>query len=211
MNDDWRLQIDLHDENRAGALIERLDANELQHDLSLAFQDRVIVTQDGARVFLYAGTRNQAETARQLAEAHAQEHGWSIDVDFRRWHPIAEEWENVDKPLPTSDAAKLRERQALMARERQETVNRGYPEYEVRVNVRSHHDAARLSEQLRNEHIPSVRRWRYLLMGATDEDSAISLAERIRGEAPAGTNVQVEGTLAAVYGKRPLNPFSVLG
>jgi hypothetical protein len=211
MSDDWRLQIDLHEQDRASSLTERLDAHQLQHDLSEAFHDRVIATQDGARVFLYAGNREQAEKARDAIEADARQHGWTVDVDFRRWHPAAEEWEDPDKPLPADDAARHVEREALMAREREETEKRGYPEFEVRADLPSHHEAVRLAEQLRKEGIPLVHRWRYLLVGAADEDSAKALANRIRDEAPADSRVRVEGTWAAVYGGRPRNPFAVLG
>ncbi|HET9163178.1 MAG TPA: hypothetical protein VFN89_07025 [Solirubrobacterales bacterium] len=211
MNDDWRLQIDLHEERRARVLAERLGAQRLQHDLSEAFHDRVIVTQDGARVFLYAGTREQAERAQDAVEAEARQHGWKLEVAFRHWHPTAEEWEDPDKPLPENDAAKVIERKALMAREREETAKRGYPEFEVRVDLPSHHDAAELSEQLRKEGLPTVHRWRYLLVGATDEDSAKALADRVRNEAPPNSRVKVEGTWVAAYGERAPNPFAVLG
>lgn len=211
MNDDWRLQVDLHEENHAQALTERLNAQQLEHDLSEAFHDRVIVTRDGARMFLYAGTREQAEKARDAVEADARQHEWALDVDFRHWHPSAEEWEDPDQPLPENDAARLAEREELMAREREETAKRGYPEFEVRVDLPSRHDAVGLSEQLRKEGLPAVHRWRYLLVGATDEDSAKELAERIRNEAPSGSRVKVEGTWAAAYAERPPNPFAVLG
>jgi hypothetical protein len=211
MNDDWRLQVDLREENHARALTERLDAQQLQHDLSEAFHDRVIVTRDGARVFLYAGTREQAERARDVIQAEARQHRWTLEVDFRRWHPTAEEWEDPDKPLPENDVAKLAEREALMAREREETARSGHPEFEVRVDLPSRHAAVELSEQLRKEGLPTVHRWRYLLVGATDEDSAKALAERIRNEAPTGSRARVEGTWAAAYAERPPNPFAVLG
>lgn len=211
MNDDWRLQIDLQEEAQAHALTERLDDHHLQHELSEEFHDRIIVTRDGARVFLYAGTREQAERARDILEAAARQHGWALEVDFRRWHPTAEEWEDPDKPLPESDAAKLAEREALMTREREETAKRGYPEFEVRVDLPSRHDAAELSEQLRKEGLPTVRRWRYLLVGAADEDSAKALADRIQKEATTGSRVKVEGTWAAADGERAPNPFAVLG
>lgn len=211
MNDDWRLQIDLREENHARALTERFDAQQLQHDLSEAFDDRVIVTRDGARVFLYAGTREQSERARDAIEAEARQHGWTLDVDFRHWHPTAEEWEDPDKPLPENDAAKLAEREALMEREREETAKRKYPEFEVRVDLPSRHDAVRFSEQLQQEGLPAVHRWRYLLVGVTDEDTAKVLAKRIQAEAPAGSRVKVEGTWAAVYAERSPNPFTVFG
>lgn len=211
MNDDWRLQIDLHEEGAARALTERLDAERLEHDLSDAFHDRVIVSRDGARVFLYAGARKQAEQARSVVEAEAQQHGWTVDVDFRHWHPSAEDWEDPDKPLPEDDAARLAEHEALMAREREETADTGHPEFEVRVDLPSRHDAVSLSERLREEGLPTVRRWKFLLVGATDEDMANNLAERIRNEAPSGSRVKVEGTWAAAYAERPPNPFAVLG
>lgn len=211
MNDDWRLQIDLQEADHSQTLTDRLDAHQLQHDLSEAFHDRVIVTRDGTQVFLYAGTREQAEKARDVVEAEARQRGWTINIDLRRWHPLAEEWEDPDKTLPADDAARHAERETLMAREREETAKRGYPEFEVRVDLPSRSDAVHLSEQLRKENLPTVRRWKYLLIGATDEDSANTLAERIRDEAPTGSRVNVEGTWAAVYGERPPNPFAVLG
>ena len=162
-------------------------------------------------MFLYAGTREQAEKARDAVEAEARQHGWAFDVDFRHWHPTAEEWEDPDKPLPEDDAARLSERGALMEHEREETAKRGYPEFEVRIDLPSRHDAAALSEQLRAEGLPAVHRWRYLLVGAADEDSAKALAERIRDDAPSGSRVKVEGTSAAAYAERPPNPFAVLG
>ncbi|HMJ72851.1 MAG TPA: hypothetical protein VK471_05730 [Solirubrobacterales bacterium] len=211
MNDDWRLQIDLHEEGRAHALTERLDAEQLEHDLSDAFHDRVIVSRDGARVFLYAGTREQAERARDAVEADAEQHGWTVDIEFRHWHPTAEDWEDPDKPLPEDDAAKLVEHEALIAREREETARTGHPEFEVRVDLPSRHDAVRFSEHLRGEGLPTVHRWRFLLVGATDEDMANDLAERIRNEAPSGSRVKVEGTWAVAYAERSPNPFAVLG
>lgn len=97
-----------------------------------------------------------------------------------------------------------------MVREREETAKRGYPEFEVRVDLPSRHDAGKLSEQLRKEGLPTVHRWRYLLVGATDEDSAKALADRIRNEAP-DSRVTVEGTWAVAYRERSPSPFAVLG
>lgn len=211
MSDDWRLQVDLRYENDARELTDHLGYEQLEHELSGAFHDRVIVSRDGARVFLYAGTREQAERARDVVEAEAGRHGWAIDVDLRHWHPSAEEWEDPDEPLPKGDAARLAEHEALIAREREETARTGHPEFEVRVDLPSRHDAVRFSERLREEGLPAVHRWKFLLVGATDEDMAKELAERIRDEAPAGSRVNVEGTWAVAYAERPPNPFAVLG
>ncbi len=211
MNDDWRLQIDVREEGHARLLTDRLEATELEHDLSDAFHDRVVVTRDEARVFVYAGSRDQAERGRSLVEAEAERRGWTIDIDLRRWHPSAEDWGDPDKPLPETDTAKLAEREALMAAERRETAERGYPEFEVRVDLPSRHDAVHFAERLRGEGLPVVHRWRFALVGATDEDSAKALAERIRSEAPSGSRVNVEGVWKLAYAEQPPNPFTVLG
>jgi hypothetical protein len=211
VNDDWRLQVDVREESDARTLTERLAARKLQHDLKETFHDRVVVTRDGARVFLYAGSREQAERARDAIEADARQNGWTLEVDFSHWHPAAEEWEDPDKPLPEDDAARLAEHEALMAREREETAKTGHPEFEVRVDLPSRRDAVELSERLRGEGVPAVHRWKYLLVGAADEDEAKALADRIRSEAPDDSRIAVEGSWAAAFAERPPNPFAVLG
>lgn len=211
MNDDWRLQVDLNEEKHVRHLLEQLGARELVHDLSEAFHDRVIVSRDGDRVFLYAGTREQAESARKLIDKLAAEHGWTVDAELTRWHPTAEDWEDPDVPLPDGDAAQGAEHAALIAAERRETRERGYPEFEVRVDLPSRHDAVRFADRLRDEGLPAVRRGRYLLVGATDEDEAKAIAERIEAEAPGGSSVKVEGTWKAALAERPPNPFAIFG
>ncbi|HEY5054251.1 MAG TPA: hypothetical protein VII45_12660 [Solirubrobacterales bacterium] len=207
MNDDWRLQIDLDDEGLAGSLMEHLDARELEHDLSDAFQDRVIVSRDGAQVFLYTGTRDQAESARGVVVSLAQEHNWTVNPKLKHWHPAAEEWEDPDAAVE-GDAA---EHEELIATEHEETEERGHPEFEVRVDLPSRHEAERFAQRLQAEGLPAVRRAKYLLVGAADEDAAKVLAERIKGEAPPGSEVRAEGTWQAAYAERPANPFAIFG
>jgi hypothetical protein len=211
MNDDWRLQIDAEDEGSGASLSERLDAEELEHELSAAFQDRLIVSRDGARLFVYAGTRQGAEQARDLIAKLAGEHGWKLDLSLTHWHPEAEEWEDPDLPLPESDAARVAEHAELIAAERRRLEETGEPEFEVRVDLPSHRDAAHFAELLRAEGLPAVRRWKYLVVGATDEDGARALATRLEGEAPPGSRVTVEGSGQVAYAERPANPFAVFG
>src|SRR4029077_2812049 len=109
MNDDWRLQIDFVDEGLADHLHDRLDAAELEHDLSRAFHDRVIVSRNGTTVFLYAGDREQAEKARDLVERLMRDEKEEVEVSFMRWHPEAEEWRPADEPLPDDAEAKAAE------------------------------------------------------------------------------------------------------
>lgn len=210
MNDDWRLQVDLHDDDHPQQLLESLAARELEHDLSDAFHDKVIVSRNDATIFLYAGSREQAESARSLIASLDERHSWDAGMELRRWHPVAEDWEDPDRPLPDSEAARRAEREKLMVAERRETEN-GHPEFEVRADLPSRHDAIQLAQRLQSEGLPTVRRWRFVLVGATDEDNAKALAERIRAEAPPAARVKVEGTWQTAYAERPPSPFSVLG
>lgn len=211
MNDEWRLRIDVQGERDAGSLTERLAAAELEHELSEAFHDRLIVSGDGPRVFVYAGTREQADRARDLIAKLAEAHSWDLAVGLTHWHPEAEAWEDPDLPLPESDAARVAEHEELIAAERERLVETGEPEFEVRVDLPSHREAVRFAERLRGEGLPAVRRWKYLVVGATDEDSARALATRLEGEVPTGSKVVVEGSGQVAYAERPANPFAVFG
>jgi hypothetical protein len=212
MSDDWRLHVGLFDHGRARALTERLSAEKLGEDLETSFGDRLIVSVDGPDVFVYAGDREQAERAETAIRSVAAEHGWDVEAELKRWHPTAEEWEDPDKPLPQSDADRAAEHAALLAKEREESAERGYPEYEVRVESRSHRDTVELANRLRDEGVPVVRRWKYLLAGALDEDSANALADRLRAEAPPGSTVTAEASMRAAYDDDPgRGSFAIFG
>lgn len=210
MNDDWRVQVDFRDDGVLDALHDRLDAEELEHDLSNAFHDRVIVSRNGTTIFLYAGDRGQAEKARELVVRLTAEDGEEVKIDFRHWHPEALEWRPADEPLPEDAAAWAAEHQARIEAERRESEEQGYPQYEVRVNLSSWEEAGDFAERLRAEGPPTVHRWRHVLVGAADKDAANALADRIRAKAPAGTEVAVEATLKETQDDIR-NPFAFLG
>jgi hypothetical protein len=211
VNDDWRLRVNLLDHDHADTLVGSLEATQLEHEAVQSLHDRVIVSRDGGGLFFYSATREQAErTHRQIAQL-ATQHGWDAQFELRHWHSEAEDWEDPDEPLPATPEERREERQELMERERVESAVQGYPEYEVRIECGSRHEAAVLAETLEAEGVPTARRWRYLLVGATDEDSAQQLAERLKSEAPDGAEVTVEGSAGAALDARPSNPYAFLG
>ncbi|MGO9972634.1 MAG: hypothetical protein ACLP01_07480 [Solirubrobacteraceae bacterium] len=211
MSDDWRLRVELASERQASELAELLRGGDVEHQLDNGFAERVIVSLDGVEVFVYTGSREQTERSADAIRALATQHGWRIDEQLARWHPVAEAWEDPEKPLPQDDAAVHEERGELIEQERAESSAVGYPEWEVRVECDSHRATVALDAKLRAEGLTSVRRWRYLLVGAPDEDSAKALAERLRGELPQDTVITVEEQAAAVDASRPFNPFALLG
>lgn len=210
MAEDWRVHARLGEEDKAVQVAERLEAIELEQDVHERLGGRIVVSRDGPEIFLYAETEPSAREAERLMRSLLEENSYTGDVDLRRWHPDAEDWEPAEKPLPQTEEERAAEHEALMARESEETREQGFTEWEVRVHMPSRHEAAELHERLESEGLPSTRRWRYLLVGAENEDAANELADRLRGEAPAGSEVSVEGTFrAAESGVR--NPFAFLG
>jgi hypothetical protein len=196
MNDDWRVQITSPSTATAA---------------NAAAGDRVVASVDAHEIFLYAATREQAEQAADAVKALAAPSGVSLQSELRRWHPVAEEWVDADAPLPTTDSAIAAEHAELIASEDQESAALHEAEWEVRVESGSHRDIVELAKRLRDEGIPSVRRWHFLLVGAADEDAAAKLAERIRTEIPEGSTVSVEGSYDAAQAELPPNPFAVFG
>lgn len=211
MNDDWRLQIELEDEGHLAGMVKRLDAQELEDELSDSFGDQVILSREGRVLFAYTETRVQAEAVRARVLALDEEHSWAARTELRHWHPAAESWEEPDRPLPESDAAAAAEHAEAIAAERERLAATGEPEYEVRVELPSHGDAARLAERLRAEGLPAVRRWKYLVVGAADEDAAKELAQQLELQAPDGSEVTAEVSGQVAWAERPASPFAIFG
>jgi hypothetical protein len=211
MADDWRLRISFSGDSRSDELRERLEAIDLEHTLEDAFADRVAVSSDHDEVFAYAGTREQAEAVGRLVRSVASENDWQVELELRRWHPTAEDWEDPDKPLPSTEAEQAAERAALIEREREESRESGHPEFEVRVHCDSHHAATELADKLEQQGLAVVRRWHFVLVGAPDEDSATALADEIRRQAPPGALVTAEGTQRTVAEGSGGNPFAIFG
>jgi hypothetical protein len=212
MDDDFRLQIDLDDKGFAGELADHLRASEIEGELAADLNEEMIVSHEGATTFVYAGTREPLDWVRGVIEKFVAEKGWQAKLELRRWHPEAEQWEDPGEPLPVSEAEKEAEHAERMKLEDEETAERGgRAEFEVRVEFPSHGEAHDFAEKLKAEGLEPVRRWRYLVVGAADEDAAEQLASRIREEAPADGKVSVEYSLNQLWRERPVNPFFFLG
>jgi hypothetical protein len=210
MDEDWRLHVRLGEHQHAIAVSERLEAAEIERDVMKRIGGPIVVSRDGPELFLYAETESAAREAERLVRSLLEEHGYAAEVELDRWHPDAEDWEPADEPLPQTEEERGAERDELMEREDSESTAEGFAEWEVRIELPSRHEAAELEKQLEAEGLPITRRWKYVLVGALDEEAANELADRLRGEAPPDSKVTVEGTYPSVRSKVP-NPFAFLG
>lgn len=212
MSDDWRVTISLGATEHSDRVLSALRGHPIDDELRSRLGDRVVVSDgDQGQVFLYTESAEAARTAATVAVSVVQQHNLPADIAVHRWHPVDEEWENADAPMPSTNAQIAEEHQRLMKSQTEESVRTGVAEWEVRVRLRTHHDAVAMGEKLSNEGESVVRRWRFLVVGAGNEDEAHQLAERIRAAAPAGSSVAVEpgGGLAWQSGM-PGTPFTFM-
>src|SRR5437588_11573741 len=213
MADDFRIVVEF-DEDRHGLQFgRRLGEREFEKDVRGQLGDGVLVTRDGPHVFLYTATREQAEAAeRAVQQVLAEYHMRAAVSPLLRWHPAEERWEDASERLPGTSGEKAAEHERWEQQQAEEASELGYAEWEVRVDLPSHRDAVEFAERLEAEGItPITRRWKYVLIGTANDDDALSLAERLRGEAPQGATVTAEPSATIEWELASGNPFSLFG
>ena len=94
--------------------------------------------------------------------------------------------------MPRTAAEREAEHQRLIDDETAESLASGEAQWEVRVELGSHRQAVTLARTLESEGRAIVRRWRFVVVGAGNEDEARELAGQIRQEVPADAAVKVE-------------------
>jgi hypothetical protein len=211
MADDFRLTVDLDDEGDGTELVEWLAAVRLEAQDRERFGDRVVVSRDGARVFLYADTEEALREAERVVRAQLADRDAPGRFLLERWHPVEQVWKDATEPLPEDEEELEAERARQQAREAAHSRETGHAEWEVRVELPTHEATAALADRLESEGIRVVRRWTFLLAGAANEDEAVALAERLRADLPAAARIEVEPGGGMVWEIMPQNPFAFFG
>ena len=188
--DDYRIRIEVGDEH-AETLLERfgLELGGEAADLARELENRKLaVSRDGDEIFVYAGTRAEAERARSVIQAILNDLGIPAHTSaVEHWLAGEERWDD-EPPGETWE---------------EEELEHGHAPWEVRVQATSVDDARTLEEQLESEGYPVVRLFDQLVVGASSREEAEALAARVHG--------QVEAGGAAVYETIPGNPFAIFG
>jgi hypothetical protein len=196
--DEWRVEVDLDEPDHGFKLGERLRSLDLDDAARERLGDRVVVTRDGPRMFLYAGDARAAREAEGVARDLIASEGLAATISVTRWHPDREDWVDAAEPLPQTEEARTAERQEAEAEGEAEPPGRWDYAWEVRVDLPTLRDTRELARRLEGEGIEARRRWKYLIVGAGTEERATELAERIGDEAPAGSSVHI-GTAGAPH------------
>jgi len=191
VRDDWRIRIDVAEEHAEG-LLDRLgldlssEARELADELK---GRRLAVSRDDDTIFVYAGSRAEAETARSIVDAELREAGAEARIgQIEHWLADEDRWD--DEPPEEFEPE-------------QEVLEHGHAPWEVRVEAGSPHEAEELARRLQDEGYGVLRRHTYVLVGASSEEEAHDLAKRLHGEAEASGEL--------VYETLPQNPFAIFG
>jgi len=183
MADEWRVEVDLDDPEHGYGLGERLRSLDLDDQARERLGGRVLVTRDGARMFLYTGSEEDAREAERVVAELIEEDRLTGDLAVTRWDPDAEAWRAAapaDAPVSRTGAERKRE------------------DWEVRVDLGGLRPALELQERLAEEGLHVERRFSYLLVGAPTEKAASELAERLRERVPEDATVAVEPNLVDV-------------
>ena len=190
-DDDWRIRIEVEEEEHATGLLERLggdldsEARELAKDLEAR---RLAVSRDGDVIFVYAATRAEAERAHSLVEAELRKQGFAARASrIEHWLDEEDRWDD-EPPGETWE---------------EEELGRGFAPWEVRVECDSRQEARALAGRLEQEGYKPERRFQYLIVGTASREDADSLAARLHGEVEPGGEL--------VYETSPANPFAIFG
>lgn len=193
MSDEWRVEVELEDEGHGLTLSDRLRSLDLDNEARKRLGERVIVTRDGSRMFLYTGSQDTAREAERVATELASEEKLGAKTRITRWHPDEEEWLDASAPLPQSEEQRVEEHREHEQREEREVeAGRAAPEWELRVDLESLGDTRDLSSRLDEEGIRHHRRWRHLLIPAATEEHAAELSDRVRGLASSELEMHIE-------------------
>jgi hypothetical protein len=211
MADDWRVTIDFDDEGDGTQLAEWLAAVDLEGEQRSSLGNRVIVSRDGPRVYLYADSEEPAREVLRTVSARIEQEGHAAATALERWHPVEQVWKDGSVPLPDTAEELAEEHGRLQEREAAESAETGAAQWEVRIELGTHEETVALAERLESEGIPVVRRHTFLIAGAANEDDAQALGDRIRGEAPKGAKVEVEPGGGMLWEVAPRNPFTFFG
>ena len=184
-NDDWRVEVELSDEEHGYSLGERLRALDLDDEARERLGSRAIVTRDGSKLFVYTRTEEEATAAARVVRELLDSDELTADVRTTRWHPVEEFWEDASVPLPRTEAEREREREKQEEREREEVETGEDYDWHLHVHAPDRAAAESLEERLSAEGLHVERRWRYLTIGALTDDQANEIGSRIRRELPA--------------------------
>ena len=191
-SNDWRVTISLTDQAHVEQAQQSISEQEVERDVRQRLGRNIVVGAGDSQIYLYAGTELAATEAERTAREVLGQLGIEAEFALHRWHPIEEEWRSPDVAMPQTEAERKAEHQRLEDAETAEAMASGSASWQARAELGSHREAVHLADKLQGEGYAVVRRWKFLIVGANNDDDARALAEHIRQEAPSDAQVSAE-------------------
>jgi hypothetical protein len=198
VEDGFRVEVELDDEEGGYSIRERLRALDLDDRARERLGKGVMVSRDGSRLFLYAGSELQARGAEQVVRDLVANGELTAEIRVTRWHPVEETWKDVSVPLPSSADEEAAESAAREWAETAEAEQEGTYDWHVVLHLPGRGAARELADRLGAEGLDARRRWRYVVVGVPTEERAQELAKRLRSELPEDADVRVDVDLSDV-------------
>ncbi len=103
-SDEFRVEVDIH-ESVHGRLTERLRSLDLDDEVEQRLGDRVIVTRDGEKMYVYTQTAEAAKEAERVVRDVLSEEGLEAEIRRRRWNQGERFWQDADEEVEPADPA----------------------------------------------------------------------------------------------------------
>jgi hypothetical protein len=197
MEDEFRVEVELDDDEHGYSLGERLRAVDLDDDARQRLEGGVMITRDGSRLFLYAASEAAARQAERTVRELVAADDLSAESRVTRWHPVEESWKDASEPLPITPEQEREEYAAREAAQAEEARVEGRSDWHVVAHLPGRDQAAKLADQLAQDGVPVRRRWRYVVAEALTEERAQELERRLRRELP-DADIRIEVDLSDV-------------
>ncbi len=188
--DEWRVEVQLEADEHGHSLGERLHSLDLDNEAQERLGGAVIVTRDGPHLFVYAWHEESIREAERVVRELMEEMGLAGKVELQRWHPVADQGRPADEPLPTDDAEIAAEEAVAERTGEQEGAIDDFP-WQVVIDLPHIRSTLDLAKELEARGLPVKRRFKYLLIGAASEETAIELGESLEDKLPEGSHVGI--------------------
>jgi hypothetical protein len=172
---EWRVEVNLDDEDHGYSLGERLRSHDLDDEARERLGGGVIVTRDGPRLYVYTKSPPAAREAERVLRELVEAERLTADIRVTVWDEERDAWLDAEGGEVVEDPRAGEER----------------PEYFVLVESDDQEALEQLAARL--DRPVEVRRG-MLLVGSSDDEEVEALAERLRGELP-GARVQTRADI----------------
>lgn len=175
MADEWRVEVELGDEQHHLTLGGRLRSLDLDDEARKRLGQGVIVTRDGPRLYVYTTSEAAAREAERVLRDLVGAEGLTADIGVTVWDEEGDAWLGAERGEVVEDARAEEEG----------------PEYFVLVESDDQAALEALAERLHGERRPVELRRGKLLIGSFDDEEVQELADRLTREAGPDVRVQV--------------------